>query len=96
MDQKLIIDNIVKQKKLPNLKYQIKEKTEIFTQNLFYTLFDADTAVKLNIEKLGLDFEELADLVCWEPKNPCRDLMVCHKRNTELMTLPLSPLTFRH
>jgi hypothetical protein len=24
------------------------------------------------------------------------DLMVCHKRNTELMTLPLSPLTFRH
>lgn len=74
MDQKLIIDNIVKQKKLPNLKYQIKEKTEIFTQNLFYTLFDADTAVKLNIEKLGLDFEELADLVCWEPKNPCREI----------------------
>lgn len=74
MDQKSVIDNIIKQKQLPNLKYRIKEKTEIFTKNLFYTLFDADTPVKLNIEKLALDFEELADLVCWEPVNPCRQI----------------------
>ncbi|MDT0690947.1 serine acetyltransferase [Salegentibacter sp. F188] len=74
MDQNSVIDNIVKQKQLPNLRYQIKDKTEIFTQKLFYVLFDADTAVKSNIEKLGRDFEELADLVCWEPKNPCREI----------------------
>lgn len=74
MDQKEIIEAIKKQKKLPNLKYSIKEKTEAFTRGLFFTLFDQDTAVDDNLERLGKDFEELADLVCWKPDAPCRDI----------------------
>lgn len=74
MEKKKIIREIESQKKLPNLKFRIKEKTEAFTNNLFYTLFDEDTGVEENIEKLGKDFEALADLVCWKPKTPCRDL----------------------
>ncbi|PKD16063.1 serine acetyltransferase [Salegentibacter salinarum] len=74
MSQNEVIKQIKAQKKLPNLKFSIKEKTEAFTNNLFYTLFDEETPVEENIIKLGKDFEELADLVCWEPKTPCRDI----------------------
>ncbi len=74
MDKKIIIQEIKKQKQLPNLKFSIKEKTEIFTKTLFYTLFDEGTEVESNIEKLAVDFQELADLVCWKPDAPCRDI----------------------
>lgn len=71
MSENEIIEKIKAEKSLPNLKFSIKEKTEAFTKNLFYTLFDAETPVEKNILKLGKDFEELANLVCWEPDNPC-------------------------
>ena len=74
MDKYLIIEQIISQKQFPNLKLRIKEKTESFTKDLFYTLFDEDTPVRENMEKLELDFEELSNLVCWEPKNPCREI----------------------
>ncbi|MBZ9729281.1 serine O-acetyltransferase [Salegentibacter sp. JZCK2] len=74
MSQNEVIEKIKAQKNLPNLKFSIKEKTEAFTNNLFYTLFDEETPVEKNIIKLGKDFEELADLVCWKPNTPCRDL----------------------
>lgn len=71
MDKKTIIEEIRKHKQLPNLKFRIKEKTEIFTKNLFYVLFDQDTPVKENIDLLEKDFVELADLVCWNPEQTC-------------------------
>ena len=76
-----VIDQIIRQKRLPNLRFKIKEKTEEFTKNLFYTLFDADTPVKENLEQLAFDFEELADLVCWEPQKQCRRIWIeyCQK-----------------
>ena len=74
MDNESIIKKIVAQKQLPNLKFKIKEKTEAFTKNLFYTLFDGDTPVKENLEKLAVDFKELANLVCWEPGRPCKEI----------------------
>ena len=74
MSQNEVIEKIKAQKNIPNLKFSIKEKTEAFTNNLFYTLFDEETPVEKNIIKLGKDFEELADLVCWKPNTPCRDL----------------------
>ncbi|HKL36683.1 MAG TPA: serine O-acetyltransferase EpsC [Salegentibacter sp.] len=74
MSYKEVIEKIKAQKTLPNLKFSIKEKTEAFTNNLFYTLFDEETPVEENIKKLGEDFEELADLVCWNPDTPCRDI----------------------
>ncbi|GHA32043.1 hypothetical protein GCM10007103_12110 [Salinimicrobium marinum] len=74
MDNKAIIEDIIKHKQLPNLKFRIKDKTEIFTKNLFYTLFDVETPVEENIQLLEVDFKELADLVCWNPEQTCGEL----------------------
>lgn len=74
MDLHRIITQIENQKQLPNLRFRIKEETEIFTKDLFYTLFDNDTTVEGNLVKLGGQFRNLADLVCWEPHQPCRDI----------------------
>ncbi len=74
MNYQEIIKQIKIQKQLPNLRFRIKEKAEAFTQNLFYTLFDQDTPVEENLEKLAIDFKELGDLVCWEPGKPCSEM----------------------
>lgn len=74
MDHKTIVQRITVQKQLPNLRFRIKEKAEAFTQHLFYTLFDRDTPVEENLEKLSFDFNELGDLVCWEPGKPCLEI----------------------
>lgn len=74
MIEEKIIQDIVSQKQLPHLKLKIKELAEAFTNNLFYTLFDQDTPVQINIEKLALDFQELAQLVCWEPDKSCSEI----------------------
>lgn len=69
-----IITQIEAQKNLPNLNLSVKEKTEAFTHKLFYTLFDKQTPVGDNLMELGMDFEVLAKLVCWEPGSPCKDI----------------------
>lgn len=69
-----IIEEILKQKRLPHLKYEIREKTSAFTNRLFYTLFDDTTSVEENIEGLEKDFRELVKLVCWESPIPCKEL----------------------
>lgn len=69
-----IISQIEEQKNLPNLNLSIKEKTETFTHKLFHTLFDKQTPVRDNLMELGMDFEVLAKLVCWEPGSPCKDI----------------------
>ncbi len=71
MNRKEIIQKIQDQKKLPNLKYSVKEKSEAFTKSLFYTLFDDATPVEENINGLEQDFQELVTLVCWEAGQPC-------------------------
>lgn len=73
MDQERIINEIVAHKQT-RLKLRIKEKTELFTQNLFYTLFDEDTPVKENLGKLAQQFKTLAELVCWDPGVPCHEV----------------------
>jgi len=83
MNRKEIIKKIQDQKKLPNLKYSIKEKTEAFTKRLFYTLFDEATPVEENINGLERDFQELVLLVCWESGQPCGEIW-----NTYLDSLP--------
>lgn len=69
-----IICKIEQQKSLIHLKYSIKEKTEEFTKLLFYTLFDENTSVSTNIQVLQKQFEDLAELVCFEPKKPCKEI----------------------
>ncbi len=66
-----VVAAIEAQKKNPNLKLKLKEKTEYFTNLLFYTLFDIDTDVSENITVLEHTFEELVDLACWEIEKPC-------------------------
>lgn len=72
--KKSIIKQIENQKKNPNLKLKLKERTEYFTQLLFYTLFDVDTEVAPNIDLLEQTFEELVALACWDTKEPCHKL----------------------
>lgn len=74
MSHKDTIARIEAQKSLPNLKYEIREKTTAFTNRLFYTLFDDATPVEENIIGLGEDFEELVKIACWEPGQPCKEI----------------------
>lgn len=72
MDKKLIIQKITQHKKQPNLRFQLKEKSEEFAIRLFYTLFDIDTAVEDNLDKLEADFDVLTALACWDLDKPCK------------------------
>jgi serine O-acetyltransferase len=74
MNHEDIIKQITAQKKNTILRFRIKTKAEAFTQNLFYTLFDKDTPVEDNLDKLAADFKELGDLVCWEPGKSCSEI----------------------
>ncbi|WP_149275863.1 serine O-acetyltransferase EpsC [Pareuzebyella sediminis] len=74
MNQDSIIEKINWHKKQPNLRYKLKEKTEAFTNLLFYTLFDIDTPVEKNLGKLHSIFDELVDLACWDLDKPCKSL----------------------
>lgn len=74
MDKISIVEKIKEHKKQPNLRYQLKERTEVFTNLLFYTLFDIDTPVELNLDKLEAEFDVLVNLACWDTKKPCKKL----------------------
>ncbi len=72
MNRKSIIDQINQHKKQPNLKYRLKRKAEVFTDLLFYTLFDSETPVDENLTVLANQFDELVSLACWEVDRPCK------------------------
>ena len=74
LSRKEIIRQIEEQKKNPNLKLILKEKTEYFTNLLFYTLFDTNTEVEKNIDSLENTFRELMNLACWKTEKPCKKL----------------------
>jgi len=57
--KKYIIDKIINNKKRPHLDFSIKNKTEKFTNDLFYTLFDAKACVAKNIIQLEENFNEI-------------------------------------
>ena len=74
MDKQHIINALHRHKKQPYLDYRIKTKTEQFTDTLFYTLFDINTPVEENLEHLGVLFNDLVDLACWETAKLCRQV----------------------
>ncbi len=74
MDKEGIIQNILAHKTQPNLDFRLKEKTEAFTERLFYTLFDVQTPVAENLELLEKDFDTLVNLACWKTSKPCSKL----------------------
>jgi len=56
MEKATIIEKVTQHKNQPNLKFQLKEKTEAFTKRLFYTLFDIETPVEESLEILEKEF----------------------------------------
>ncbi|MBO0323265.1 serine acetyltransferase [Muricauda sp. CAU 1633] len=70
MDKEKIISELNRHKKLPYLDFRLKQETEDFTDTLFYTLFDANTPVAVNLEMLENKFNTLLDMACWELERP--------------------------
>lgn len=77
-----IIDKIISSKNKPQLNFSLKRKTEAFTNNLFYTLFDSNACIEQNIEQLETDFKEIYKLAC-TVRTSCDDIW-----NIFLNTLP--------
>ncbi len=74
MTKDSIIKKIISNRATPRLDFSIKHKTERFTDNLFYTLFDAKSCVDTNINQLELDFSEIYTLACFDETKPCDDV----------------------
>ena len=74
MNRSAIVNQIKRHKKHPNLKFRLKEKTEDFTNRLFYTLFDMGTPVAENLEILEVEFSDLVALACWTDGRNCQEV----------------------
>ncbi|WP_293300525.1 serine O-acetyltransferase EpsC [Allomuricauda sp.] len=74
MDKEKIISELNRHKKLPYLDYRLKQETEDFTDTLFYTLFDSNTPVAVNLEMLEKKFDRLTDMACWDLERPSNEL----------------------
>jgi serine O-acetyltransferase len=74
MDKNKIISELNRHKKLPYLDFRLKQETEDFTDTLFYTLFDSNTPVAVNLELLEKKFNDLLDMACWELERPNNEL----------------------
>ena len=72
--KKKIIEKIRFNKEKITLRYEIKEKTEFFTKQLFYVLFDEKTEVENGLKILEKEFQELVILVCWDPSKSCGEI----------------------
>ncbi len=69
-----IIQKIISNKNRPHLNFDLKYKTEKFTNNLFYTLFDATACVSSNIGQLKNDFKEIYRLACLIKDGTCETI----------------------
>lgn len=74
MTKDSIIKKIISNRATPRLDFSIKHKTEQFTDDLFYTLFDAESCVETNINKLEVLFSEIYQLACFDDTKPCADV----------------------
>lgn len=74
MMRKELVKKIEQHKIIPHLKLRLKERSELFTKDLFYTLFDMETDVASYMSELGEIFSELVEMACWEPEKPCVEL----------------------
>lgn len=69
-----IFEKINQIKQRNKQSYIIKEKTTAFTRKLFLCLLDADTSIEETMHQLEANFEELADLVCYQPQQLCKTI----------------------
>ncbi|NRT12578.1 serine O-acetyltransferase EpsC [Flavobacterium sp. 14A] len=71
MTKEQIIQNISALKKHAQISYGIKTKTEAFTEQLFYTLFDSNAELHESIEELERRFKEISIIACKKPSGIC-------------------------
>ena len=71
MTKELIIQNISALKKHATINYGIKTKTEAFTEQLFYTLFDSNAELDESIDELERRFKEISIIACKKPRGIC-------------------------
>jgi len=64
MDIENIIHSIHSNKKKYHLNFDLKTKTETFTNDLFYTLFDSDIKMRDNVGHLSRSFQAITDISC--------------------------------
>ncbi len=64
-----IINRIKRHKNRPDLDFSLKYKTELFTEKLFYTLFDSNLSIKKNLKQLGKDFDSLTAIANFNPSD---------------------------
>ncbi len=64
----------IQQHKKRNIQVRLKERTEYFTNLLYYTLFDTETAVEERLDELEKLFEQLVDMACWKHEKPCSSI----------------------
>ena len=64
MDIENIIQSIQSNKKKYHLNFDLKTKTETFTKDLFYTLFDSDIKMRDNVGHLSRSFQAITDISC--------------------------------
>jgi len=73
MTKDLIVQNISASKSHLSVNYSIKTKTQEFTKNLFYTLFDSNAPLDESIDELEKQFKEIASLVCKKTPDSCEN-----------------------
>ncbi|MFT5253583.1 MAG: serine O-acetyltransferase [Flavobacteriales bacterium] len=71
MTKELIIKNIGLLKSHPTINYSMKTKTEVFTEKLFYTLFDTNAPLRESIDELEKQFKEISAIACKKPLALC-------------------------
>lgn len=67
MSVQSISQSIKDNKKLYGLDFSLKQKTENFTENLFYILFDMNTTLADHIDDLAISFREITTESCTYP-----------------------------
>ena len=71
-----IIQQIKAHKKNAKLNYKLKEDAQLFTKELFNTLFNYPTDLDVGLDRLERLFEELVELACWEIDKKCSDSFI--------------------
>ncbi len=66
------IQSINNNKRNHLIDFSLKEKTENFTNNLFYILFDSTISLKENMDTLAKSFSEITSISCTHPDFDCK------------------------
>ena len=66
-----IIQQIKAHKKNAKLNYKLKQDAQLFTKELFNTLFNYPNDLDADLDRLEKLFEDLVELACWEIDKKC-------------------------